>query len=99
MTDYRSLCVELFQHLSDWYAVVVSAGVGSNGLPVTKELLNRARTTLAASNTMTEPPLELIEHWVKDAVDMVCEGVIDAETIPYHVAFQAAEWGYNQAKQ
>lgn len=48
---------------------------------------------------MTEPPLELIAHWVKDAVNMVYEGVIDAETIPYHVAFQAAEWGYNQAKQ
>lgn len=48
---------------------------------------------------MTEPPLELIEHWVEDAIDMVHEGVIDAETIPFHVAFQAAEWGYNQAKQ
>lgn len=46
---------------------------------------------------MIEPPLELIEHWVEDAVDMVCEGVVDAQTIPFHVAFVAAEWGYNQA--
>lgn len=47
---------------------------------------------------MTEPPLELIEHWVQDAVDMVCEGVIPAETIPYHVAYLAAEWGLSQPK-
>jgi len=48
---------------------------------------------------MTEPPLELIEHWVEDAIDMAHEGVIDPQTIPYHVAFQAAEWGLNQPRQ
>ena len=49
-------------------------------------------------NRMPEPPLELVEHWVEDAIDMVCEGVISPETISYHVAYLAAEWGYNQAK-
>lgn len=46
---------------------------------------------------MTEPPLELIEHWLEDAIDMIHEGVIDAEAMPFHIAFCAAEWGYNQA--
>jgi len=48
---------------------------------------------------MTEPPLELIEHWVEDALEMVCEGIIPAETMPYHVACVAAEWGLNQPRQ
>jgi hypothetical protein len=45
---------------------------------------------------MTDPPLELIEHWVADAIEMVCEGVIAPEAIHHHVACLAAEWGYNQ---
>jgi hypothetical protein len=45
---------------------------------------------------MTDPPLELIEHWVADAIEMVCEGVIAPEAIHFHVACLAAEWGYNQ---
>jgi hypothetical protein len=48
---------------------------------------------------VTEPPLELVEHWVEDAIDMVHEGVISPETIPFHVAYLAAEWGLNQPKQ
>lgn len=46
---------------------------------------------------MIEPPIELIEHWIEDALDMIQEGVIDAEAMPFHIAFSAAEWGYNQA--
>jgi hypothetical protein len=46
MTDYKQLCAELTDHLSEWYAAVVSSGTGYNTLPVTKDLLSRARAAL-----------------------------------------------------
>lgn len=47
---------------------------------------------------MTDPPIELIETWIQDAIDMIQEGVISAEAMPFHIACCAAEWGYSKAR-
>jgi hypothetical protein len=47
---------------------------------------------------MTDPPIELIEHWIADAIQWIEEGVITPEAMSFHIACCAAEWGYNQGK-